>query len=112
MMCTLAGLVLKARTARIFHAGDSRVRRLSNADFGPMTKYRRLMLPGGDDVLVHAIGMTEGSSLTTARSPSTPLAYMRRFPPRSGEAFEASHGCGYSVYWGHCDHRCRSGCGN
>ncbi|MEM5476110.1 bifunctional protein-serine/threonine kinase/phosphatase [Pacificibacter sp. AS14] len=55
-VCTLAALVLKARTAHLFHVGDSRIWRLSGLSLEPLTNDHHVSLGAGETVLSRAIG--------------------------------------------------------
>ncbi|WP_127105034.1 bifunctional protein-serine/threonine kinase/phosphatase [Pararhodobacter zhoushanensis] len=54
-VCTLACLILKARSAHLFHVGDSRIWRLAGGSLEPLTQDHRLAL-GGESVLSRAMG--------------------------------------------------------
>jgi serine/threonine protein phosphatase PrpC len=55
-VCTLAAMVLKARTAHLFHVGDSRIWRLSGLSLEPLTTDHHVSLGAGEIVLSRAIG--------------------------------------------------------
>ena len=55
-VCTLAAMVLKSRSAHIFHAGDSRVWRLSGLSLEPLTQDHLVSLSGAENVLSRAVG--------------------------------------------------------
>lgn len=55
-VCTLAAIIIKARTAHLFHAGDSRIWRLSGHSLEPLTEDHHVSLGAGETVLSRAIG--------------------------------------------------------
>jgi serine/threonine protein phosphatase PrpC len=55
-VCTLAALILKARSAHVFHAGDSRIWRLSGLSLEPLTQDHHVALGGSEQVLSRAMG--------------------------------------------------------
>lgn len=55
-VCTLAALIVKARTAHLFHVGDSRIWRVSGASLDPLTQDHQVALGGGETVLSRAMG--------------------------------------------------------
>ncbi|SFR07564.1 bifunctional protein-serine/threonine kinase/phosphatase [Poseidonocella sedimentorum] len=55
-VCTLAALILKARSAHLFHVGDSRIWRLSGQSLEPLTEDHRIALEGAENVLTRAMG--------------------------------------------------------
>jgi serine/threonine protein phosphatase PrpC len=55
-VCTFAGLVLKARTAHLFHAGDSRIYRLAGQSLEPLTGDHQIVI-SGRSYLGRAMGM-------------------------------------------------------
>lgn len=55
-VCALAVLVLKGRTAHVFHAGDVRVYRLQQGRLEPLTEDHRVRVGGGQSYLSRAIG--------------------------------------------------------
>lgn len=55
-VCTLAAMVIKARTAHLFHVGDSRIWRLSGLSLEPLTADHHVSLGAGETVLSRAIG--------------------------------------------------------
>lgn len=54
-VCTFSALVLKARTAHLFHVGDARIFRLAGRSLEPLTEDHRLVL-GGRSYLGRALG--------------------------------------------------------
>jgi serine/threonine protein phosphatase PrpC/predicted Ser/Thr protein kinase len=55
-MCTLTAVVLKARTAHIFHVGDSRVAKLSGESLEPLTTDHRVVISSAESYLGRAMG--------------------------------------------------------
>jgi serine/threonine protein kinase len=56
-VCTLTALVLKSRTAHIFHVGDSRVYRLRGDDLEQLTEDHRLWVSQEQSYLSRALGI-------------------------------------------------------
>ncbi|HFC05111.1 MAG TPA: bifunctional protein-serine/threonine kinase/phosphatase, partial [Rhizobiales bacterium] len=56
-VCTFSALVLKGRSAHIFHIGDSRIYRLSGAGLEQLTDDHRVVLSSSENYLGRAIGM-------------------------------------------------------
>jgi serine/threonine protein phosphatase PrpC len=57
MVCTLSALVLKSRSAYVFHIGDCRVARISGRTLEPLTEAHRVYLGGGESYLARALGI-------------------------------------------------------
>lgn len=57
LICTFSALVLKSRSAHIFHVGDSRVARISGNSIEPLTEAHRVSMGGGRTALARALGM-------------------------------------------------------
>lgn len=57
MVCTFSALVLKARSAHVFHIGDARIARLVGTALEPLTEAHRVYLGGGESYLGRAIGI-------------------------------------------------------
>jgi serine/threonine protein phosphatase PrpC len=57
LICTFSALVLKSRSAHIFHVGDARVARIANGAIEPLTEPHRVSLGGGETCLARALGM-------------------------------------------------------
>lgn len=55
-VCTFSALVLKGRTAHVFHVGDARVYRRAGDSLEPLTEDHRVVL-GGESYLGRALGM-------------------------------------------------------
>jgi serine/threonine protein phosphatase PrpC len=56
LICTFDALVLKSRTAHLFHAGDGRIARIAGGTFEPLTEPHRVELGGGESYLGRALG--------------------------------------------------------
>ncbi len=55
-VCTLSALILKNRSAHIFHVGDSRIARLSGASIEPLTEPHRVVISSEQSYLGRAMG--------------------------------------------------------
>lgn len=58
-VCTFSTLVIKSNTAHIFHAGDTRIYRLSGAHLEQMTEDHRLWVSKDQSYLRRALGMKD-----------------------------------------------------
>ncbi len=58
-VCTLSALVLKGRSAHIFHIGDSRIYRMSGGSFEQLTNDHRTILSSRENYLGRAVGMAQ-----------------------------------------------------
>ncbi|MBL8446346.1 MAG: bifunctional protein-serine/threonine kinase/phosphatase [Zoogloeaceae bacterium] len=58
-VCTFSALVLKSRTAHLFHVGDSRIYRVQGASLEPLTQYHRVRVSEGQNYLSRALGIDE-----------------------------------------------------
>src|SRR4051794_10292058 len=56
-VCTFSALVLKSRTAHVFHVGDTRVYRLAGATLEQLTTDHRVHVGGGQAFLGRALGI-------------------------------------------------------
>jgi eukaryotic-like serine/threonine-protein kinase len=59
MVTTFSGLVLKAGTAHIFHAGDSRIARIRDGRLEPLTRDHRVQVSKGHEHLSRAFGIDQ-----------------------------------------------------
>nr|WP_242529112.1 bifunctional protein-serine/threonine kinase/phosphatase [Ramlibacter ginsenosidimutans] len=75
-VCALAALVLKGRTAHLFHAGDVRVVRMQGGTLEQLTEDHRVWIGGGQSQLSRAIGFR----------PALELDY-RTLPLAAGDVF-------------------------
>lgn len=62
MVCTFSGVVIKSRTAYVFHVGDGQVARIApnlagRSRFEPLTEPHRVWLGGGESYLARAMGI-------------------------------------------------------
>jgi len=75
-VCTFSALVLKSRTAHVFHVGDTRVYRLVGAALEQLTTDHRVHVGGGQEFLGRALGI----------DPHVDIDYLA-VPVRPGELF-------------------------
>lgn len=57
MVCTFSALVLKSRSAHVFHIGDARIARIAGRGLEPLTEPHRVYLGGGESYLGRALGV-------------------------------------------------------
>ena len=57
LICTFSALVLKSRSAHLFHVGDARIARLRGTSLEPLTQPHRVSVGGGKSYLARALGM-------------------------------------------------------
>jgi serine/threonine protein phosphatase PrpC len=57
LICTFSALVLKSRSAHVFHVGDARVARVAGDSLEPLTEPHRVSLGSGESYLGRALGM-------------------------------------------------------
>lgn len=55
--CTFSALVVKARTAHLFHVGDARIWQLQGPSLEPLTEDHRIHVGGGQSYLGRALGI-------------------------------------------------------
>jgi serine/threonine protein phosphatase PrpC len=67
-VCTLSVMVLKARTAHLFHVGDSRIFRISGESLEPLTEDHRVII-AGQSYLGRALGMTPDVAIDYRTAP-------------------------------------------
>ena len=58
-VCTFSAMVLKSRTAHVFHVGDSRIYRLRGQSLEQLTEDHRLFISAGQSYLSRALGVTQ-----------------------------------------------------
>lgn len=75
-VCAVAVLVIKGRTAHVFHAGDVRVCRVQGSSLEPLTDDHRVWVGGGHSYLSRALGF----------QPQLDLDY-RSLPVQAGDVF-------------------------
>jgi len=63
LICTFSALVLKSRSAHIFHVGDARIAHLSAKGLEPLTEPHRVSAGGGQTYLAKALGMARNVEL-------------------------------------------------
>ena len=56
-VCTFSGVVIKSRTAHIFHVGDARIYRLRGAELEQLTEDHRVRVSSVQSYLARAMGM-------------------------------------------------------
>ena len=56
LICTFSALVLKSRSAHLFHVGDARIARIAGGALEPLTEPHRVDLGGGESYLGRALG--------------------------------------------------------
>jgi serine/threonine protein phosphatase PrpC/predicted Ser/Thr protein kinase len=71
-VCTFSGMVLKSRTAHLFHAGDARIYRLEGAHLEPLTEDHRLRISDETSYLSRALGVSERLELDYRAVPVEP----------------------------------------
>jgi len=57
LICTFSALLLKSRSAHIFHIGDAQIARISGNSLEPLTEAHRVSLGGGQSYLGRAMGV-------------------------------------------------------
>ncbi len=65
-VCTFSAMVIKSTTGHVFHAGDTRVYRLSDGNFEQLTEDHRLWSGEGKSYLSRALGMRDRLELDYA----------------------------------------------
>jgi serine/threonine protein kinase/serine/threonine protein phosphatase PrpC len=75
-VCTFSALILKSRTAHIFHIGDGAILRITDDGVEPMTEAHRVRLSSEETYLARALGANR----------SVEVDY-RSFPARPGDTF-------------------------
>lgn len=68
MICTFSTLVLKSRTAHLFHVGDSRIARLRGRGIEVLTDLHRIDLGGGESYLGRALGVNRAVEIDYLRA--------------------------------------------
>lgn len=71
-VCTFSGLVLKATTAHLFHAGDSRIYRMTGGTLEQLTDDHRLVVSPTDSFLSRAMGMDRNIEIDYRALPVQP----------------------------------------
>jgi len=70
-VCTLAAVIVKARTAHLFHVGDSRIWRVSGGTLEPLTTDHSVTL-GGQTMLTRGMGVEHGVDIDYSSVPLAP----------------------------------------
>ncbi len=66
-VCTFSALVLKGRSAHIFHIGDTRIYRLSGSGLEQLTNDHRVILSASENYLGRAVGMAQNVEIDYRR---------------------------------------------
>jgi serine/threonine protein phosphatase PrpC len=69
LACTFTGLVVRGRTAHVFHVGDSRLYHFCDGRLDRLTRDHGLDRPGQEHVLCRALGFEPGVRVDYARHP-------------------------------------------
>lgn len=69
LICTFSALILKSRSAHIFHVGDARIARLSASRFEILSEPHRVSVGGGKSYLGRALGMDRHIEVDHRRVP-------------------------------------------
>jgi serine/threonine protein phosphatase PrpC len=72
LICTFSALVLKSRSAHLFHVGDGRIARLRDAIFEPLTEAHRVSIGGGESYLGRALGLNRHVEIDHRHLPMEP----------------------------------------
>ncbi len=72
MVCTFSGMVLKSRSAHLFHIGDSRIARISGRGAEALTEPHRVYLGGGESYLGRAMGVNRNVEIDYRQVPLQP----------------------------------------
>ncbi len=68
-ICTLSALVLKSRTAYVFHVGDTRVMRFRQGELAHLTRDHTVQVTGSEKYLARAMGFDSKVEVDLNRSP-------------------------------------------
>jgi serine/threonine protein phosphatase PrpC len=68
-LCTFSGLILKSRTAHLFHAGDSRIYLLRDGVLKQLTRDHAVNIGGGKNILARAVGMDNSLQIDYGKYP-------------------------------------------
>ncbi len=69
LICAFSALVLKSRSAHIFHVGDARVARIAGGALEPLTEPHRVAIGGGESYLARALGADRGVEIDYCQVP-------------------------------------------
>ncbi|MBU6953265.1 bifunctional protein-serine/threonine kinase/phosphatase [Hahella sp. HN01] len=68
-LCTFSALIIKSRTAHIFHVGDSRIYLLRHGELTRLTRDHIVSLGGGRKMLARAVGMDNNLPIDYGKTP-------------------------------------------
>lgn len=71
-VCTVSAVVIRSTTAHIFHAGDSRVCKVSGSELEQLTNDHRMVLSSEQSYLSRALGINHDIEIDYAKSPLDP----------------------------------------
>ncbi|MCB2050921.1 MAG: bifunctional protein-serine/threonine kinase/phosphatase [Novosphingobium sp.] len=69
MVCTFSAMVLKSRTAHLFHVGDARIALIGDDAIEPLTEAHRVNLGGGKSYLGRALGVNNSIDIDYRQVP-------------------------------------------
>jgi serine/threonine protein phosphatase PrpC/predicted Ser/Thr protein kinase len=69
LICAFSALVLKSRTAHLFHVGDARIARIARGTIEPLTEAHTIELGGGESYLGRALGANRAVEIDYAQLP-------------------------------------------
>ena len=72
LICTFDALVLKSRSAHLFHIGDGRIARIAGGTLEPLTEPHRIELGGGESYLGRALGANRAIEIDYRQVPLQP----------------------------------------
>ncbi|OCC25680.1 serine/threonine protein kinase [Croceicoccus estronivorus] len=72
LVCTFSALILKSRSAHVFHIGDAQVARISGQSVEPLTELHRVDLGGGESYLGRAMGVNRAVEIDYRQVPLVP----------------------------------------
>lgn len=72
LICTFSALVLKSRTAHVFHIGDAQVARVHAQSVEPLTEPHRVHIGGGESYLGRAMGVNRNVEIDYDQVPLAP----------------------------------------
>ena len=72
LVCTFSALVLKSRTAHLFHIGDARIARITDSSVEELTVPHRVSLGGGENYLGRALGINRHVEIDFRQCPVQP----------------------------------------
>lgn len=72
LICTFGALVLRSRSAHLFHVGDGRIARIAGGVLEPLTEPHRVELGGGESYLGRALGANRSVEIDYRQLPLQP----------------------------------------